>query len=338
MSFSSPPRSAPRRSSPASFSVRPSQLTGTVLGERYKIHGYLRRGVGSRVFLAEDLETQGSVVIKMLSPAAAEDEARRIRIERARVKLAPIQHGNLVDLLGVDETDAGIPYLVMEALSGETLDEYLRRTGALPLDLALVVARQATAGLIALHEAGIVHGKVSAENLMLLGAPAEPYGIKVLNYGIAADFRDDQASAGFDPARAAYLGPEQVLDQRDEPESDVYALGIVLLQSLCGKLPFQASEERECLRLTLEGSPLDSVWLDLAQDPRLETIIVNATRKHPRNRYRSARALLDALDVIVGLSARDVRALPFTQSPDVYEPVTQRGKERSLELAANRSS
>ncbi|HET9929169.1 MAG TPA: serine/threonine-protein kinase [Polyangiaceae bacterium] len=335
MSYSSPPRSAPRRSSPVS--VRPSQLTGTVLGDRYKIHGYLRRGVGSRVFLAEDLESHGSVVIKMLSPAAANDMERRMRLEQARAKLTPIQHGNLVDLLGVDETDAGIPYLVMEALSGETLDESLRRVGALPLDLALVVARQAAAGLIALHDAGIVHGNVSPENLMLLGAPTELYGVKVLNYGIAAEFRDDQSEQSFDPVRTAYRAPEQLLDERADAESDVYALGVVLLHSLCGKLPFQGADEAECLRAKLETNTLDKVWLDLGQDPRLETIIVNSTRKHPRNRYRSMRALLDALDVIVGLSALDVRALPLTQSPDGYEPGTKRGRERLAAFMATRT-
>lgn len=327
MRNSSPPRSAPRRSAPGTFSVRPSQLTGTVLGERYKVHGYLRSGASARVLLAEDLETLGTVAIKLLSPAAANDAARRARLEQAGEELAPTSHANLVDLLGVDETEAGVPYLVMEALSGETLDETLYRFGALPLDLSLVVLRQACAGLIALHESGLVHGHVAPENLILLGAPAEPYGVKVLNYGIARLFRGEPAS-GFDAARFAYLAPEQVLDQSDTVESDVYALGVLLCHCLSGKLPFAATDEDACLRQKLGKQRLTSLRLDSAQDARLETLIDNATREHPRNRYRSVRALLDVLDVVVGISSGEVRSLPLTQSPDVYEPRTERGRAR----------
>lgn len=323
-----PPRSAPRRSSPDSFGVRPSQLTGALLSERYKIHGYLRRGVSSRVYLAEDLLSGGSVVIKLLAPAAAADSALRSRLRDARQRLVPVSHPNLVDVLGVDETKAEIPYLVMEALSGEPLDEALRRLGTLPLDLALVVARQTASGLVALHDAGLVHGDLRPENLMLLGAPDEPYGIKIMNYGIARDFQDTSMPSSFDAARAAYLAPEQLLDARSEPESDVYALGVILLQSLCGRLPFQDASEAGVLRRKLHSDTLEAFWLDLGLDPRLEAIVVNATRKHPWNRYRSARALLSALDAIVGLSTEAVTLLPLTQRPDVYEPVTEAGRAR----------
>lgn len=336
MSISSPPRSAPRRASPASFSVRPSQLTGTVLADRYKIHGYLRRSAGARVLLAEDLESQGSVVLKMLSPAAANDPGRRARIERARRELAPTQHPNLVDVLGIDETPDGVPYLVMEALSGETLDESLYRSGALSLDLSLVVLRQAAAGLIALHESGLVHGGVAPANLMLLGAPADPYGVKILNYGVARDFGDEQLHEGFNATRFAYLAPEQAVDERTRPESDVYALGVLLCHCLSGQLPFAGADEDECLHRKLHGETLDSVGLESARDARLEALIVNATRKHPRNRYRSPRAVLDALDVLVGISSREVQSLPLTQSPDVYEPLGERGRARLASLATSR--
>jgi serine/threonine-protein kinase len=311
--------------------VRASQLTGAVLNGRYKLHGYLRRGVSSRVYLAEDVQSGGSVVVKLLSPSAAADASRRTRIRIARQSLVPIVHPNLVDVLGVDETKAEVPYLVMEALAGEALDETLRREGTLPLDLALVVARQTAAGLLALHQGGVVHGDLRPENLMLLGAPSEPYGIKIMNYGIARDFREGPPDA-FDPLRAAYLAPEQLLDDRAQVESDVYALGVLLLELLCGRLPFQEPNQSECVRRQLASQPLDAFWLDLALDARLEAIVVNATRKNPRNRYRSARAVLDALDAIVGLSSEAVELLPLAQTPDAYEPSTTKGKQRFAEL------
>ncbi|MFZ5894049.1 MAG: serine/threonine-protein kinase [Myxococcota bacterium] len=328
-----PPRSAPRRSSPASFGVRPSQLTGAVLGGRYKIHGYLRRGLSARVYLAEDLESQGSVVIKLLSPTVTKDDALRQQIAEARERTQPIQHPNLVDLLGVAETAAGIPYLVMEALAGETLDESLRRLGTLPLDLALVVARQITAGVSALHAAGVVHADVRPENVMLLGAPEQPYGAKLLNYGIARYFRDASIPSSFDPTRSAYFAPEQLLDGRSEPTSDVYALGVLLLQILSGRLPFQESSEPECLKRKLTGDTLQGIWVDEAVDARLEWIVLNATRRHPKNRYDSSEALLNDLDAIVGLSTRAVRILPSVLTPDSYEPSSEAGRARLVSLA-----
>ncbi|MGC4091409.1 MAG: serine/threonine-protein kinase [Polyangiaceae bacterium] len=327
-----PPRSAPRRTAAESFGVRPSQLTGAVLGERYKIHGYLRRGSSARVYLAEDLETDGSVVIKMLSPAAARDSELRQRIEAAQRETQPLQHPNVIDLLGVAQTASDVPYLVMEALAGETLDEALRRLGTLPLDLCLVVARQAAAGVAALHAAGFTHADLKPENLMLLGAPEQPFGVKILNYGIARHFRDSKADAPFDALQAAFLAPEQLLDARHDRRSDVYALGVVLLQTLCGRLPFQGSHEGECVRQKLNSDTLEAFWIDEALDPRLESIVLNATRKHPENRYGSAQELLDDLDVIVGLSSRDVRTRPLSRRPDSYEAESQAGRERLAKM------
>src|SRR5512134_482997 len=118
-----PPRSAPRRASLASFSVRPSQLTGAVLDQRYKIHGYLSHGATSRVYLAEDLETSAPVVVKMLSPEAAQDPDLRARISAEASASVSVRHPNVVDVLGLGQTLGGLPYLVMEALPGETLEE-----------------------------------------------------------------------------------------------------------------------------------------------------------------------------------------------------------------------
>src|SRR5262245_48513274 len=128
------PRSAPRRAAITSFQIRPSQLTGAVLDSRYKIHGYLSRGSSSRVYLAEDFDSGAPVVIKMLSPEAAQNAELRARIaSEARASVA-VRHPNVVDVLGVGETPGGLPYLVMEALPGEPLDEVLRKTPRISAD------------------------------------------------------------------------------------------------------------------------------------------------------------------------------------------------------------
>jgi serine/threonine protein kinase len=333
-----PPRSAPRSSSLPAPSARPSQLTGVLLDERYKIQGYQSRSRLARVYLAEDLESGGLVAIKTFSPSAGDAAEFAARVIEEAKKAAPIRHPNVVDLLGMGTTPAGLPYLVMEAPVGEPLDELLHRVGRLPTDLALVLARQAAAGLGAIHKAGLVHGEVTESNLMVLGAPNEPYGIKVLNYGLARLWdepppRPESASS----ASVEHMAPEQILFERLDPRTDVYGLAIVLVRLLVGHLPFEASAG-PVLRHQLFSTIPQSTWLEAGLDPRLEALIVNATRKRPENRYSSMEELASDLDAVVGLSSGSVELRPLERTPDEYEPQTEAGRRRLEQLTRHFAS
>lgn len=323
-----PPRSAPRRASLSSFNVRPSQLTGATLEDRYKIHGYLSAGATSRVYLAEDLQTGAPVVIKMLSPEAARDPDLRARVAtEARAGVA-VQHPNVVDVLGFGETPGGLPYLVMEALLGEPLDEVLRRTPRLPEDLCLVLARQAALGLCATHAAGVIHRDVKPGNLLVLGAPEHPYGLKLLDYGMAQLWDAGLGGEGHTVVGTVeYMAPEQIIVEDVDARADVYSLGVVLFRLFTGHLPFETSVGPMVLRHQLFSPVPPPSWLDDRIDARIEAVVLNATRKHPDNRYASMQALLDDLDAIVGLTSKDVTIRPLDHTPDVYEPHSARGRE-----------
>lgn len=332
----SPPRSAPRRATVSAFQVRPSQLTGAVLDERYKIHGYLSRAASSRVYLAEDLDSGAAVIVKMLSPEAARNPQIRSRIaQQARTGVA-IRHPNVVDVLGVGETPGGLPYLVMEALVGETLEEVLRRTPLLPLDVSLVLARQAALGLAATHEAGLVHRDVRPANLFVLGAPAQPFGLKLLDCGVAKLWSTGPPSGTHTVVGVVeYMAPEQIVGEEADVRSDVYALGVVLFRLWTGHLPFETSVGPMVLRHQLFSPIPPPSWLDEGIDARLESVILNATRKHPANRYPDMAELLADLDAIVGISNREVEVRPLHRNPDVYEPKTDHGRE-ALEVLSRK--
>jgi serine/threonine-protein kinase len=303
-----------------------------VLSDRYKIRGYLSRGSASRVYLAEDLTTDGSVVIRLLSPEAAKDGEILSRIASATAQLEPIVHPNLVELLGVGETPTGLPFLVMEALAGERLDDVLRREGRLPTDLALVFARQAAAGLSALHKAGIVHGGLSAKSLMVQGAPEEPYGVKLLDYGLAQLWEDPAPDALSGTREAvATLAPEQILHEALDARCDVFGLGLLLYQMLLGHLPFEASVGYPVRHQLFSPIP-QATWLEAGLDPRLEAVIMNSTRKRRENRYASVDALLADLDAVVGLSTLSVEIRPLERTPDLYDPQTEGGQQRLEQL------
>lgn len=328
------PRSAPRRAAMSAFRVLPSQLTGAVLDNRYEIFGTLSRGASGRVYLAEDGESGAPVVVKMLSPEASRNAELREHIAREARASIPVRHPNVIDVLGVGETPGGLPYLVMEALPGEPLDEVLRKTPKLSEDLALVLARQAAAGLHAAHEAGIVHGEMNPKNLMVLGAPENPYGIKVLDFGMAKLWDTGPTSGTYSiVGNAEYLSPEQIVGEPVTPQSDIYALGIILFRLFTGQLPFETAAGPMVLRHHLFSKTPPPSWLDESLDPRVEALILNATRKHPSNRYPSMRALLDDLDAIVGLSSAPVTLTALEESPDVYRPTTPHGREAVEVLA-----
>ncbi|HEY8945527.1 MAG TPA: serine/threonine-protein kinase [Polyangiaceae bacterium] len=307
-----------------------------MLDERYKIHGYLSRGATSRVYLAEDVDSGAPVVLKMLSPEAARDPELRARIAVEARAGVLVRHPNVVDVLGVGETPGGLPYLVMEALPGEPLDEVLRKTPLLPADLALVLARQAAAGLAATHDAGVIHRDVKPSNLLVLGAPDQPYGLKLLDYGMAKLWDMGPSSETHTVVGTVeYMAPEQIVVEDVNARSDVYALGVVLFRLFTGHLPFETSVGPMVLRHQLFSPIPPPSWLDDAIDSRLEAVILNATRKHPENRYGSMRDLLDDLDAIVGLSNKEVVVHDLRRTPDVYEPTTERGRE-ALEVLARK--
>jgi serine/threonine-protein kinase len=335
---------AGRRSAPSLDEFRPteSQLTGMVLAARYKVHGYLTRGATARVYLAEDLIENLPVAIKMLAPEApGHDPELSHRLLREADALRGIDHPNVVRVLESGQTVSGVPYLVLEALPGETLGDYLRRQGTPAFELALSLVRQAAQGLCAAHRAGIVHRDVKPDNFVLLGPTGEPYGLKLIDFGMAQ--LDASYSAG-SPSSATsashnilgtleYMAPEQILAEPVDARTDVYAMGVVMFRLFTGHLPFDTSLPTDLLRHQLFTPLPPPSWLDEQLDRRVERMIITATRKHPDNRYASMQALVDDLDALIGVSTAEVSAHPPKVTPDAYSPSTERGSEALAILA-----
>jgi len=335
--------SAPRASEPGAerrsaqldeFRPSESQLTGLVLGDRYKVHGYLTHGATARVYLAEDLVDSGPVAIKMLAPESFKGHELSLRMRLEAAALRGIDHPNVVRVLDTGETAGGVPYLVLEALPGETLGDYLRRQGTPPFELALELVRQAAQGLCAAHRAGIVHRDVKPDNFVLLGPTAEPFGLKLIDFGMAKMEASSKTSDSHTIlGTVEYMAPEQILAEPVDARTDVYALGVVMFRLFTGHLPFDTKEPADLLRHQLFSSLPPPSWLEDELDERLERMIFTATHKHPDNRYPSMQALLDDLDALIGVSAAEVSKPSARVTPDVYAPRTESGSEALTILA-----
>jgi serine/threonine protein kinase len=305
-----------------------------VLGNRYKVHGYLTRGSTARVYLAEDLVENVPVAIKMLAPESNRSSELSIRLLREAEVLRDIDHPNVVRVLDTGATSSGVPYLVLEALPGETLGDYLRRQGTPPFEVALALVRQAAQGLCAAHRAGIVHRDVKPDNFVLVGPTGEPYGLKVIDFGMAkVDGSGGTSGTHTILGTVEYMAPEQILAEPVDARTDVYAMGVMMFRLFTGHLPFDTNAPADLLRHQLFSSLPPPSWLEDDLDPRVERMILTATRKHPDNRYADMQELLDDLDALIGVSEAEVSQRTPKVAPDAYAPSTPRGSEALAILA-----
>jgi eukaryotic-like serine/threonine-protein kinase len=317
----------------SSFLAKESTRSGVVLAGRYLVRGFLERGAHARVYLAEDLITRRPVALKMLSPESARSAEFRLRLAHEAQAMQAISHPNVATVIESGETEDGVPFFAMEALLGESLGDYVRRE-ILPLDTALILVRQAAAGLAAAHRAGVVHRDVKPDNFVLLGPPGEPYGLKVIDFGLAKlsgvneDFCTDKVLG-----TAEYMSPEQILVEPVDARSDIYSLGVVMFRVFTGHLPFEAVGQADLLRHQLFSSVPPPSWLNEGLDPRIDQIVHVATRKHRENRYNTMTELIADLDVLLGIEVRNLEPRAPSVAPDAYIPSTEIGRQAALLLA-----
>ena len=297
---------------------------GTLLG-RYEIKRQLGRGGMGAVYEAIHRDLKKRVAIKVLSgPFAANEEAKQ-RFLREGEAASRIQHPHVVDVtdVGVDGT---LTYLVMEFLEGEDLAHKLVRGGALPVREAVDILLPVCAGLSVAHEEGVIHRDLKPENIFLAKrrqGGVEPklldFGVSKMTGGGALALTGTSASFG----TPYYMPPEQVRGARQvDQRSDVYALGVVLYECVCGRRPFESDNIYTILHAIGAGEyPLPrSVRADLPA--AIETAIVRAMQLDPAGRFPTVRHFAAALLPFASDTARLTWADTFridgpTTAPEV---------------------
>lgn len=312
----------------AAFRAKPCERAGQLVGRRYRLIGLLGHGATAGVYLALDTQLGTHVVVKQLAPQNETNEGLKERFLTEAQALAALQHPGVVRVLDYAAPHDERPYLVMEALVGETLAALLRRRPRLPSELALRIARCTAQGLAAAHAAGIVHRDIKPDNLFLLGTLGDPFGVKVIDFGMAKLPKGD-GSSGVHTVLGTieYMAPEQVTADPVDGRTDIYGFGIVLFRLFTGHLPFEAAEGYDLLCHQLLTPVPPPSWIDSAIEPYLNALITRATRKHPANRYPDMQALSSDLE------SQLINAAPLAVDPDVYAPDNEKGREVAQLLA-----
>lgn len=205
-----------------------------VLAGRYQVEGYLGQGGTADVFLATDLRLGRTVAVKRFRPgtsAVVED-----RFCEEAVLLARLRHRNLVTVYDAGR-DAQGAYLVVDHIDGSTLRERIA-AGPLPYGDVVRLGRRLSSALAHVHAAGVVHRDMKPTNV-LLNADGEPF---LADFGVSRPIDEaTRAEPGTLVGTVAYMAPEQILGKGSAPASDVYSLGLVLLECLKGAREFQGT-------------------------------------------------------------------------------------------------
>lgn len=276
---------------------------GDLIGGRYRLERPIGSGGMATVWRATDEETGHAVAVKLMHPRVQDDPDLLVRFRREADVVSRLDHPCIVRLLDQGaESDDG-PYIVFELVDGVTLKALIRQRGALDPAEAASIASQVARGLELAHRSGVVHRDIKSHNVLVTDSGVA----KLTDFGIARlldGMQDGLTRTGTVLGTSDYLAPEQARGLGVDGRTDVYALGIVLYESLTGELPFPAD--------TPMGVALRQVR-DPMPDPRevrpqvpayLAAIVMRACEKDPDARFPSALDMADALiDVPAGATA-----------------------------------
>jgi serine/threonine-protein kinase len=307
----------------------------SVLGGRYALRRFLDRGGTASVYLAEDRKTEATIAVKILSEESARSVSLRAHFLEGYRAIVGLEHEHVVKVFGVEEPSGSEPYVVMEPLEGAPLSDLLVPGEPLDVRSALRLAAQAALGLAKLHEHGIVHCDLKPENLFILGAPQCPDRLKIIDFGMAAvrgvEIPNDPYMVR---GTAQYMAPEQILGDPIDQRTDIYALGVTLFRMLTGHLPFDLKLSPTLLRHQLMSPAPPPTWLREDLEPGIERMVLRSLAKHPSNRYESARALLNDLELALAGRSDRIQEMRHATLPDAYKPQTSHGEAAASVLSA----
>lgn len=304
---------------------------GDLLKDRYRIERPLGEGGFAAVFKAFDTTTGANVAIKILDPLMSRRQEFSQRFLREVETISALTHYNTIRVTDKGETSSGCLFLVMELLEGGSLDDLIEDKGPMPPFLVRSVATQVLRSLSEAHSKNIIHRDIKPANIFLVQMPGENDHVKVLDFGIAKSMDGGEEAAltstGQVMCSPHYVAPERVVDHVTVPSSDIYSLGVSMIEMLEGKPPYTSDTP---IQLVMKHARLDDPvpMLPSTAEGPLGAIIRKATAKDHRQRYQSA------LEMLQDLKALGTGAVPGNAHPaPAFIPAATSGaqpEQRSL--------
>jgi tetratricopeptide (TPR) repeat protein len=250
---------------------------------KYEIQRPLGSGAMGMVYLATDTLLERDVALKVMVPAIARDPDQKHRFEREAKAVARMTHPNVVTVYDFGYHHDGSPYIAMELLKGQDLQELMRQ-GSLELDRKVGIMIQVLDGLGHAHQAGIVHRDVKPANIFVRTDGT----VKIMDFGVARLATSSMTGTGSIVGTADYMSPEQVKGEHVDGRSDLFSVGCMLFELLTGQRPFHADNLMTIFYRITHEEPNFALLPSGGSHDRLARIVRRALGKPVADRFQSA--------------------------------------------------
>jgi len=300
---------------------------GSVLEGKYEILRRLGSGGMGDVFLARHLHLDEVRVVKVLRREIAADEASQRRFLREARLATQIKHPNVAILHDCSRLPEGSFYMVWEYVEGQDVGTRLAEGGPFDLEDAVQLGIQALRGLEAIHSIGVIHRDVSPDNLMIFTSARGDQRLKIIDLGLARTLAPDPGHevtlVGTFMGKLRYCSPEQARMSEGETldrRTDLYSLGLVLYEMICGQPPFAGSGPAAIFqRVSEDPLPLAGRNPGVDVPEVLERVVMRALRREREARYPDAVSFIEDLDAagraLSEVSTRKVEVVPGAAAP-----------------------
>lgn len=298
------------------------------LPSRYRILSQLGAGGMGAVYLALDSNLDKKVALKVLSTMLLEENPELIqRFQREAKAAGMLSNESLVTVLDFGLTPSGQPYLVMDYVSGPTLQERIQEKGSLSVSETVEIISSLAAALDHAHSKGVVHRDLKSSNIVLAKRDdGEEYPV-IIDFGISVllDKHSDEPALTRTNAiigSPLYMSPEQIRGQRADERSDIYSLGCVMYECLSGNPPFRGATAMDTMNMHLE---MELPALELESE-EFEAVLKKSLSKERSERYQSMEEFREALESLVSIESES------TDEPTELQSVTDRRRRPAISL------
>lgn len=301
---------------------------GSFPSERYRPLRLLGQGGTGSVYLCRDRLLIKNVAVKILN---IRDPRTFVAFQEEARATSRLNHPSIVRIIDFGITGGGAPFMVLEYVDGESLENILAREGRLAWEIVCPLIAEVCGALSGAHAASVYHRDIKPGNILIERDGNDKNGsVRILDWGIARVRKESESNSQTLAGTPAYMSPDQAEGRQFDARSEVYSLGCVLFQCLAGRPPFEGNSALEVLSMhAREPVPDLCLYLDEAPPPGLLEAVKRALAKDPGERFQSMSEFAGALESIKAAPAGPVEPAPAAQPG----PQIEKGKRTALIVA-----